>query len=60
MSFKAESIKDQFQQRNQGNHLVIQWSFSGDTPIERKRFNEESSIFLEELPITEEIQTLEY
>eukprot|EP00924_Labyrinthula_sp_SR-Ha-C_P006427 maker-scaffold_57-snap-gene-1.9-mRNA-1 protein AED:0.12 eAED:0.12 QI:110/0.5/0.33/1/1/1/3/0/74 len=52
MSFKAPSIKHQFENRNRSNEFRIQWSHDRNiNPIEGKRFGKEVEEFVKEVNV---------
>eukprot|EP00924_Labyrinthula_sp_SR-Ha-C_P011883 snap_masked-scaffold_76-processed-gene-0.19-mRNA-1 protein AED:1.00 eAED:1.00 QI:0/0/0/0/1/1/5/0/130 len=61
MSFKAPSIKQQFENRNQSRKLIIQWSCDENYhPIERERFEKEAEEFVKVVNVDEEIVILTF
>eukprot|EP00924_Labyrinthula_sp_SR-Ha-C_P006437 snap_masked-scaffold_57-processed-gene-1.15-mRNA-1 protein AED:1.00 eAED:1.00 QI:0/0/0/0/1/1/8/0/781 len=61
MSFKTPSIKQQFENRNQSNQFILQWSYDENyNPTERERFRKEAEEFVQEVNVHEEITTLTF
>eukprot|EP00924_Labyrinthula_sp_SR-Ha-C_P000257 snap_masked-scaffold_25-processed-gene-1.24-mRNA-1 protein AED:1.00 eAED:1.00 QI:0/0/0/0/1/1/8/0/814 len=56
MSFKAPSIKQQFENRNRSNYFMIQWSYDENlNPIEKERFRKEAEEFVKKVNVHKEI-----
>eukprot|EP00924_Labyrinthula_sp_SR-Ha-C_P012747 snap_masked-scaffold_122-processed-gene-0.0-mRNA-1 protein AED:1.00 eAED:1.00 QI:0/0/0/0/1/1/8/0/789 len=61
MPFKAPSIKQQFENRNQSNHFILQWSYDENiNPIEGKRFGKEAKKFVKEMNVHKKIMILRF
>eukprot|EP00924_Labyrinthula_sp_SR-Ha-C_P010162 snap_masked-scaffold_66-processed-gene-0.16-mRNA-1 protein AED:0.38 eAED:1.00 QI:0/0/0/0.12/1/1/8/0/794 len=61
MPFKAPSIKQQFENRNQSNHFILQWSYDRNiNPTEGERFRKEAEEFVQEVNVHKEIVILKF
>eukprot|EP00924_Labyrinthula_sp_SR-Ha-C_P012290 snap_masked-scaffold_10-processed-gene-2.29-mRNA-1 protein AED:1.00 eAED:1.00 QI:0/0/0/0/1/1/8/0/788 len=61
MSFKAPSIKQQFENRNESREFRIQWSYDENYNLtERERFRKEAEEFLKEVNVHKEIEHLTF